>query len=174
MLCTCIVISYFRRVLRATHLAGVRLHALLFPLTFPCFDKPNLAMPASLPPDESVAWKVWLGTVVSVVLATVAVALRLLARRLSAAPFWWDDWTILASLVRTGSILTAPRCANESDFSLRQCNGAWAFLDSLSSPTTITAIMLFMSGNTDSPYLKRLRPCSLPLYIGRGADAFPF
>ena len=53
----------------------------------------------SLPPDVSLAWKVWLGSIVSVVAATVAVALRLYARRLSAAPFWWDDWTIVASLV---------------------------------------------------------------------------
>ncbi len=56
-------------------------------------------MPIPLPPDDSVAWKVWLGSVVSVVLATIAVALRLFARKLSAAPFWWDDWTIVASLV---------------------------------------------------------------------------
>ncbi len=57
-------------------------------------------MAIPLPPDDSVAWKVWLGSVVSVVLATIAVALRLFARKLSAAPFWWDDWTIVASLVR--------------------------------------------------------------------------
>ena len=53
----------------------------------------------SLPPDDSQAWKVWLGTIVCVVAATIAVAARLLARKISAAPFWWDDWTIIASLV---------------------------------------------------------------------------
>lgn len=52
------------------------------------------------PLNDSLAWKVWLGSVVSVVLATVAVVLRLVARRISAAPFWWDDFTIIASLVR--------------------------------------------------------------------------
>jgi len=56
-------------------------------------------MPIPLPPDDSVAWKAWLGSVVSVALATIAVAARLLARKMSAAPFWWDDWTIIASLV---------------------------------------------------------------------------
>lgn len=55
----------------------------------------------SLPPDDSVAWKVWLGSIISVVAATIAVAARLLARKVSAAPFWWDDWTIMASLVST-------------------------------------------------------------------------
>lgn len=58
-------------------------------------------MATPLPPDDSVAWKCWLGSVASVVLATIAVALRLHARKLSRAPFWWDDWTIIASLVST-------------------------------------------------------------------------
>ena len=55
----------------------------------------------SSPPDDSMAWKVWLGSVISVVAATLAVAARLFARKISAAPFWWDDWTIMASLVST-------------------------------------------------------------------------
>ena len=33
------------------------------------------------------------------VLSFVAVALRLLARRLSGAGLWWDDWLIIAALV---------------------------------------------------------------------------
>ena len=49
--------------------------------------------------DQSVAWKVLLGSIASVVLATAAVVLRLIARRLSDAPFWWDDYTIVAALV---------------------------------------------------------------------------
>ena len=31
--------------------------------------------------------------------ATIAVVLRLFARKLSTASFWWDDWTIVAALV---------------------------------------------------------------------------
>lgn len=31
--------------------------------------------------------------------ATIAVVLRLFARKLSKASFWWDDWTIMAALV---------------------------------------------------------------------------
>ena len=52
-----------------------------------------------LPPDVSDAWKVWVGSIVSVVLATIAVAARLAARRISAARFWWDDYTIIMALV---------------------------------------------------------------------------
>ncbi|KAL8702705.1 MAG: hypothetical protein Q9201_004126 [Fulgogasparrea decipioides] len=55
-------------------------------------------MSSTLPPDDSLAWKVWVGSIVSVVTATVAVGLRLFARRISAAPYWWDDYTILVAL----------------------------------------------------------------------------
>ena len=54
-----------------------------------------------LPPDDSKAWKVILGSTVSVSLATAAVVLRLAMRRLSEASYWWDDWTILAALVNS-------------------------------------------------------------------------
>lgn len=33
------------------------------------------------------------------ILPTVVVALRFLARKLSKAGLWWDDWTILAALI---------------------------------------------------------------------------
>ncbi|KAI4202283.1 MAG: hypothetical protein LQ350_002667 [Teloschistes chrysophthalmus] len=56
-------------------------------------------MSATHPPDNSLAWKVWVGSIVSVALATLFVGLRLYARRISAAPYWWDDYTIIAALV---------------------------------------------------------------------------
>ena len=56
-------------------------------------------MAASNIPDESLEWKVLLGSIVSVVLATIAVVVRLVARRLSDAPYWWDDYTICGALV---------------------------------------------------------------------------
>ena len=37
------------------------------------------------------------------VLAITAVTLRFISRRLSRADFWWDDWFILAALVRSFS-----------------------------------------------------------------------
>ena len=80
----------------------------------------------SLPPDVSLAWKVWLGSIVSVVAATVAVALRLYARRLSAAPFWWDDWTIVASLVSMSSRVNMHLC-KEIDLALGSAMGCGHF-----------------------------------------------
>ena len=68
-------------------------------LLFSSYDASVKAMTGAMPIDDSVAWKVWLGSVVSVGLATVAVAARLSARKISAAPFWWDDYTIVISLV---------------------------------------------------------------------------
>lgn len=56
-------------------------------------------MAASEIHDESAEWKVLLGSILSVLLATAVVALRLVARRLSDAPYWWDDYTICGSLV---------------------------------------------------------------------------
>lgn len=56
-------------------------------------------MAPALPPDENIAWKVWVGSIVGVVLSTVAVIARVIARRLSAAEFWWDDLFIVLALV---------------------------------------------------------------------------
>ena len=56
---------------------------------------------SAIPPDDSVAWKLWVGSVVSVLCATAAVMLRLVARRISAARLWWDDWIIMFSLVKS-------------------------------------------------------------------------
>ena len=50
--------------------------------------------------DDDIAWKVWLGSIISVLCATAAVISRLLAKRMSSARLWWDDWIIVASLVR--------------------------------------------------------------------------
>lgn len=37
--------------------------------------------------------------VLMIIMATSAVVLRFIARRMSAAGLWWDDWVILAALV---------------------------------------------------------------------------
>ena len=56
-------------------------------------------MPTAIPPDENIAWKVWVGSIVGVVLSTLAVTARVVARKLSAAHFWWDDLCIILALV---------------------------------------------------------------------------
>lgn len=40
------------------------------------------------------------GTVPLMVLATIAVAARLVARKLSVAKYWWDDLLVVLALVR--------------------------------------------------------------------------
>ena len=57
-------------------------------------------MALKMPPNENIAWKVWIGSIVGVVLSTIAVTARLVARKLSAAEFWWDDFFIVLALVR--------------------------------------------------------------------------
>ena len=39
------------------------------------------------------------GTITLIIVATIAVALRLTARKVSTANFWWDDWTLVVALV---------------------------------------------------------------------------
>ena len=84
------IASKTHNILRLPHFIKKPIH--------PSFTQPLImADPSSA--DQSVAWKVLLGSIASVVLATAAVVLRLIARRLSDAPFWWDDYTIVAALV---------------------------------------------------------------------------
>lgn len=40
------------------------------------------------------------GTISLIILATIAVAARLAARKISAAKLWWDDLVIVVALVR--------------------------------------------------------------------------
>ena len=62
-------------------------------------------MSSALPPNDDIAWKVWVGSIVSAVLATVAVTARLVARKLSAAAYGWDDVTIVLALVSRSSFM---------------------------------------------------------------------
>lgn len=48
---------------------------------------------------ESRTSDIYGSTITMVVAATIAVALRLYARRLSVAKFWWDDWMLVLALV---------------------------------------------------------------------------
>lgn len=46
-------------------------------------------------------WQSFLAVqIVMIVLATAAVVLRFTARRIGPRELWWDDWVILAALVR--------------------------------------------------------------------------
>lgn len=69
----------------------------------PLHEESVFGMATARPPDENIAWKVWVGSIVGVVLSTVAVIARIVARRLSAAEFWWDDFFIVFALVSRSS-----------------------------------------------------------------------
>lgn len=49
--------------------------------------------------DHSIAYRIWVGTIVTIVPATFGVVLRFLGRHVSRAGFWWDDYTIAIALV---------------------------------------------------------------------------
>ena len=67
---------------------------------------PFLLVPALLPPMESRVPSLYGPTITLVVLATLAVALRFTARKLSGSRYWWDDWILVLALVS----LTVDRC----------------------------------------------------------------
>lgn len=48
---------------------------------------------------QSRAPGVYGGTITLIIVATIAVVLRLTARRISVANLWWDDWTLVIALV---------------------------------------------------------------------------
>jgi hypothetical protein len=50
-------------------------------------------------PNENISWRVLVGTIVSIVPATICVILRFVARNVASAGLWWDDYTIAVSLV---------------------------------------------------------------------------
>ena len=49
--------------------------------------------------NENISWQILVGTIVTIVPATICVVLRLVARRVASAGLWWDDYTIAVSLV---------------------------------------------------------------------------
>lgn len=49
--------------------------------------------------DADISSHIWIGTIVTLVPATFAVVLRFIARYVASAGLWWDDFTIIISLV---------------------------------------------------------------------------
>lgn len=49
-------------------------------------------------PDQG--WKIYVGTLTTIVPATLAVGARFLARWIGDIHYWWDDWMVLIALVR--------------------------------------------------------------------------
>ncbi|KAJ5820243.1 hypothetical protein N7474_005834 [Penicillium riverlandense] len=54
--------------------------------------------PAQEPPDENIAWHIYVGTIVTIVPATIAVILRFISRHVARAGLWLDDYTIAIAL----------------------------------------------------------------------------
>lgn len=52
-------------------------------------------------PQDDISWRIWVGTLTTVIPATIIVILRFVSRHASRAGFWWDDYTIVISLVNT-------------------------------------------------------------------------
>src|SRR5204862_2380102 len=55
--------------------------------------------PNSVRPNGNIQQDIYVATIITLILAVIAVALRFLARRLIRSPIWLDDWLILVALV---------------------------------------------------------------------------
>ncbi|KAJ5455252.1 hypothetical protein N7475_010373 [Penicillium sp. IBT 31633x] len=53
---------------------------------------------AQNPPDDNISWKILVGTIVSIVPATICVILRFVSRHVAKVELWWDDYTIAVAL----------------------------------------------------------------------------
>jgi hypothetical protein len=49
--------------------------------------------------EVDTTWHIYVGTIATIIPATIAISLRFAARYVSSAGFWWDDYTIALSLV---------------------------------------------------------------------------
>lgn len=66
------------------------------------------APPAGIDLSENIKSRVIGTDVALLIVATIAVGLRVISRFVSKAPFWWDDWVLGVSLVMTKSDLERP------------------------------------------------------------------
>ncbi|KAJ5766595.1 uncharacterized protein N7511_004211 [Penicillium nucicola] len=52
-----------------------------------------------VPLNDNISWHILVGTIITIVPATLCVILRFISRHVSCAGIWWDDYTIAAALV---------------------------------------------------------------------------
>lgn len=50
-------------------------------------------------PTPDKAWKIYVGTLTTIIPATFAVCARFLARWMAGIQYWWDDWMVVIALV---------------------------------------------------------------------------
>jgi hypothetical protein len=50
-------------------------------------------------PDDNISWHILVGTIITIVPATLCVILRFISRHVARAGLWWDDYTIAVALV---------------------------------------------------------------------------
>lgn len=57
---------------------------------------------------ENRAAEVYGGMIPLTIIATVAVVLRMIARRVAGTTYWWDDLTVVVALVSVEQLLKPP------------------------------------------------------------------
>lgn len=70
-------------------------------------------------PNDSQQWKVWLGTIVSVGLATLAVGARKIARGMAGPRLSWDDFFIYLAWVSIETYMSRAQANSMASFPYR-------------------------------------------------------
>lgn len=65
----------------------------------------------------NISWRIYVGTITTIVPATIVVVIRFIARYVAKAGFWWDDYTIVGALVSTQAF-SSTRAVQEADSSI--------------------------------------------------------
>ncbi|CEJ57370.1 hypothetical protein PMG11_06063 [Penicillium brasilianum] len=69
--------------------------------------------------SDNTSWRIYVGTIITIVPATIVVVLRFIARHVAKAGFWWDDYTIVGALIINWA-LAATRWVQIADYGLGQ------------------------------------------------------
>ena len=59
----------------------------------------SVMAPMHVDPDDNISYRIWIGTIVPVVPATIITVMRFTARLVWQVGLWWDDYTIAVALV---------------------------------------------------------------------------
>lgn len=59
----------------------------------------SVMAPMHVDPDDNISYRIWIGTIVPVVPATIVTVMRFTARLVWQVGLWWDDYTIAVALV---------------------------------------------------------------------------
>jgi hypothetical protein len=101
------------------------------------------------PASDNISWRLYVGTITTIVPATIVVLLRFIARYVAKAGFWWDDYTIVGALVSTQAF-SRTQAVQETDSSIKTGNQLGPGSDEMGSDRQLWLGPTLCTGTTRS------------------------